>query len=328
MSLPNKLKACYKGAGGKSKNEAALKVQALFNIMTRSFSDLYISESRESEESYLKVLLGILQEKDLVIFDLGYFNKDFFKKAGEKGSYYISRIRRFTAFYCDMQVAQGKPLPIDNIFDSSKDLIDIHLCIGQDKKTRISVRLIAAKLPPNVVNERIRKANKRARGRTLPHKEKTILSWNIVITNAEEDKLPSQLALELYKIRWQIELIFKAWKSYLNFRNIAHGGRHQVECMIYGRLIIIALLTNIYSRLYALILYEKDRELSMLKFFSLLQHRSMVILEYANIGTECILKLASILSTAAMNSLCDKRKRKTTLEIVTYYSNRTLENCG
>lgn len=316
LTLPAKLKAFFRGNGGKSKVESSLKIQTTFNVTTRSFTDIQIHEGIESDDSYLENLLGILKVNDLIIHDLGYFNKDFFREVNNKGAYYVSRIQNRTAFYPSLELRHDRPMPVEKIFDESKGFIDIRICIGQKKKTRLSVRLIAIKLPPDVVNQRLRRANINSRGRTLSKNEKTLLSWNIVITNAEADKLPPEKALELYKIRWQIEIIFKSWKSYLGLRNIAHGGKYQVECLLYGRLIVITLLTAIYSHFYMLLLLKQGRELSILKFISLLKYKSGVILTFICEGLCSSLKLASVLSKIAINSIYEKHKRQTTMEII------------
>jgi hypothetical protein len=74
---------------------------------------------------------------------------------------------------------------------------------------------------------------------------------------------------EAYKVRWQIELIFKAWKSSLRLQKMLHSecaNIHRVETSIYLMLVFFCLIVQqVYLR-YNEQLYElKGAYLSLLK---------------------------------------------------------------
>jgi IS4 transposase len=51
----------------------------------------------------------------------------------------------------------------------------------------------------------------------------------------------------IYRLRWQVELTFRNWKSLLKI-NVLKGTRtERVQCIIYGRLITIIMLAMISS---------------------------------------------------------------------------------
>lgn len=330
LTLPNKLNSVFRGNGGKAKSESSVKVQAEFNITTRSFRRLKVTEGVESDHDYVNSLLETVEENDLIIHDRGYFSLKFFKDIESKKAYYLTRIPSFTAFFPDLERAKDKPLLIDDVLDLKKDTIDTKIFIGTEKKTRTAVRIVAVKLPLKVINERIRKANKNAasRGKTLTKRQKLLLCWNIVITNVPINQLSTQLVLELYRIRWQIEIIFKAWKSHLRLRNIAHGGKAQVECLLYGRLIVITLMTAVYSQFYSLMLLKKHRELSILKFFSLLTLKAKDVIGNVCSSIDNSYALLGVFSKIAEKSLYEKRKRQSTLETILNHEKLVLANCG
>lgn len=320
LVLPDKLEEYYPGCGGTSKSKAALKIQTIINLVTHSIKDIQTRAGKESDKCFAKDIIRILEKGDLVIQDLGYLSGDFLKGVIEQEAYFLSRVPLKVAFFRDLKTSQNYPLPVSEIFKENETRVDTWLYMGHDKKLRVPVRVVAQKLPPEVVNERLRKAYAKKKNRNLTKDQKTLLCWNIVITNAPEEMLPEGAVLELYRIRWQIEIVFKAWKSHLGLKNVAYGGKSQVECMLYGRLITITLLTTIYSCYYALMYKEQKRELSILKFFCRLRDKAKELADHINKGISGALEISSIISKAASKSLSEKRKRKTTLEAILEYN--------
>ena len=77
-------------------------------------------------------------------------------------------------------------------------------------------RLIAWKVPTKVAAERRRKLKlaQKKRGRSAPTKEAlAACDWMFLVTNVPPEKLSAKEAIVLYRARWQIELLFKRWKS-------------------------------------------------------------------------------------------------------------------
>lgn len=90
---------------------------------------------------------------------------------------------------------------------------------------------------------------------------------NAYITNASEEVLPMKTARNYYTLRWQIEIIFKAWKSVYKIDNVKTMKRQRFECMHYGLLMLIILTTSILM-VYKKIMREYyKKELSELKLF-------------------------------------------------------------
>ena len=94
-------------------------------------------------------------------------------------------------------------------------LLERPICLGA--KERVAARLIASRVPEAIVNERRRKARKNAKkkGDTPSQAHLTLLAWNLFITNVPPTIWKTETVLKVYPLRWQIELIFKSWKSYL-----------------------------------------------------------------------------------------------------------------
>jgi Transposase DDE domain len=86
----------------------------------------------------------------------------------------------------------------------------------------VGTRLIASRVPDQVVNERRRKARKNAKkkGYTPSKAHLELLAWNLFISNVPSTIWKTETIVKGYPIRWQIELIFKSWKSYLHLAAI------------------------------------------------------------------------------------------------------------
>jgi len=83
---------------------------------------------------------------------------------------------------------------------------------------RVASRLIAVRMPEAVVNARRSIAHKNAKkkGDTPSQAHLTLMAWNLFITNVPSTIWTTATVPKVYPMRWQIELIFKSWKSSLH----------------------------------------------------------------------------------------------------------------
>jgi Transposase DDE domain. len=72
-------------------------------------------------------------------------------------------------------------------------------------------------MPEEEYARRIRKATKKnaskTKSKTLSKEYKSRAGLNLFITNSADSIITLDNAWKIYKLRWQIELIFKIWKS-------------------------------------------------------------------------------------------------------------------
>ena len=75
-------------------------------------------------------------------------------------------------------------------------------------KERVASRLIASRVPEAIVNERRRKDKKKAKkkGYTPSQAHLTLLAWNLFITNVPHTIWPTDTVVNVYPLRWQIEI--------------------------------------------------------------------------------------------------------------------------
>ena len=128
------------------------------------------------------------------------------------------------------------------------------------------VRLIACLMSEAAVNKRRREANRSAQrtGATISKRKSSLLKFCLFITNIPTTLLHTQAVMAVYRSRWRVELIFKQWKTCLKLHIFKGYNRERFHCLLYGRLIMILLLGEIFP---PLMLYAQSlgRELSGFK---------------------------------------------------------------
>jgi hypothetical protein len=94
------------------------------------------------------------------------------------------------------------------------NLVDVPILLGAAE--RLSCRLIAVRVPEEVANRRRQQARQKARdhGRTPSEEYLELLGWSLFVTNGTAEELTWKAVVVLYRARWQIELLFKLWKSH------------------------------------------------------------------------------------------------------------------
>jgi hypothetical protein len=128
--------------------------------------------------------------------------------------------------------------------------------------------------------------------------------------------LALKIICELYRLRCQVELVSKRWKCHFDIDKVENVGEKYFECLIYGKLIVIALMTAMFSTVFAVMFREQRRLLSMLKFFKNLREKSEILLTSLHNVRGNAIKLYDAFVDVIGRSLDEKRKRKTTQQVL------------
>jgi len=297
-----------------------LKIQGVYSLLSSSFTSIELTKAPGTDSIYCEKLLSLINKGELLITDLGYYYKDFFNNISEKGAYFLTRIRTNTVL-SQVQNGTTKNFSLAQYL-RDRDFIDEEVLIGVTYQKQLNCRFVAVRLPEEVINERRRKAKQKAKiqGKQLNKDELQILAFNIIITNASKEQLLPEAVLSLYRARWQIELVFKACKSYLKLDKIGSCGQHQLECLIYGRLISVVASFLIYNRLYSQFYKKYKKGISFLLFIKLIADKYNDICKNINLKMVSIINIECILYSISKRSLHEKRTKKTSLEILQGYS--------
>jgi Transposase DDE domain len=216
-------------------------------------------------------VVALAQKSALFLFDLGYFKLAAFACIAAAQAYFLSRLNHQTTLL-EAVAGRLRALELARVLQTEpRPLLEKAVFLGA--RERVAVRLIAARMPEAVVNERRRQARKTAkkRGYTPSQAHLTLLAWNLFITNVPGTVWTPATVCKAYPIRWQVELIFKSWKSYLHLATLPTKTATPTLCYLYGRLLLILLTYALCPALRAAVWAQKRRELSVLKLVRHLQ---------------------------------------------------------
>jgi hypothetical protein len=133
-------------------------------------------------------------------------------------------------------------------------------------KAPVAARLIAARVPEDVVNARRRMARKNAqnKGDTPSHAPVTLLAWHLCITHGPEAIWQTATVRKVYPLRWHVELSLKSWKSSRHGASSKTTKDDPTCCDLYGRRLLMLLKYVLCPQIRAALWEKQQREVSVL----------------------------------------------------------------
>lgn len=251
VQLPNQLYKVFFGIKTRVSTTTYSRIQFIYDILNNNFITFSINTYSENDLASASKIEVI--GKDLWLRDRGYFSLDACIKIAKEGGDFILRYKAYTTLYHFQKNANGKPIQLDLIKKLKKNPhLKIKVLVGKDK---VPMYLVVAPAEEQIADERRRKANLKYRygseSKSNSKKNMTpeyyfLCGYTIFLTSITLN-LDFKEIFALYSLRWRIEIIFKTWKSHLNFENIHNVSAHQLHILIYCRFIMNQV---IYSKFY------------------------------------------------------------------------------
>jgi Transposase DDE domain len=309
FELHEDLQEHFKGSGGRS-SKSCVKIDVVYDLLSKQYEKFTLTDQRETDSLLALKIEDVLKENSLLIRDLGYLRIDGLEKVVQKKAFYLSRLK--TNFQIYMDPDSDTPIDLADCFKDDENLIDLPIYITKD---RLQTRLIAYRAPQEVIDKRKRLAHATAKkqGRTLTKKALKMLEYTVFITNVPPEYWVPEVVGTIYAIRWQLELLFKNWKTGLGIHYLKGINPNRVRSLIYARLILVIVINKMY-RLASSLSLAVGKTVSMHKVFAWMRdpERLLKILNGSLGAWEKKFYLDTVLK-----SMCQqKRKRKTTFECV------------
>jgi hypothetical protein len=212
ITLPEESAEEFPGCGGKAHSgKAAVKIQARWDLVTGKLPALWLEPGRHGDGRHPAAEAPVTPGA-LDLRDLGYFHRKWFRTVAAAGAYWISRWQPGTA----VSDAAGRPLELLEYVrrPAGDGPLDVPILLGSTEP--LACRLIALRVPQEVAARRRQKAYERAQKQGCVPSTETLAwcDWTLLVANCPVDLLSWKEVVILYRIRWQIELMFKLWKSH------------------------------------------------------------------------------------------------------------------
>lgn len=321
FQVPEHLKDLYPGSGGKT-SKACLKIQFEYDLKTGEVMELSVGSFTNSDLNNSYQTAENIEDSDLLIRDLGYISLEFLETIESKLAYYLNRIRSNVNIYQKDTNGRFVPLNLEKIERKMRRLkiqtMGFEVYLGEEKK--VKSRVIIEILPKDVIEEKLRKAKRAAQreGRELGKDTISRIGLNIFVTNLSEEDLPNEMVRSLYRLRWQVELVFKVWKSLAKIDQTKKDvKRERLECHLYGKLIWVFLGWGIFWKLTEII-KDKIRWLSFYKMMKNLRTLSQRLITQSGNISRNIRMLIKMFIEEVMKKcrLEEKNKSLSSIEII------------
>ncbi len=261
------------GGGEKSRNsKAGVSIQYEFDLKSNKIADVHLSAATQKDTKYAQEKLTNLQKRDLIIRDLGYYSSALFEYYLANEIFFISRLHASVKVFLtkDKKSELNFKKLLTQMRISGETSKELEVYIGEKK---LKVRLLITLCPEEVAENRIKdKNNKNKRnGRKTSEESKIRAHFNLIITNIPKGICSLETVLLLYRVRWQIELNFKVWKSIMNLEEFRKVKKERMLTMLYTKLLWIFINWNLISQFRNKYYQETKKLLSIYKSFNTLK---------------------------------------------------------
>ncbi|WP_028777279.1 IS4 family transposase [Shimazuella kribbensis] len=333
FQVPDSLAEHYPGAGGCS-HTAGVKIQLEYDLHSGQFLNLDVGAGKKNDKTFGTSCLSTLRTGDLCIRDLGYFSLEDLDQMDQRGAFYISRLKLNNriyqknpepAYFQDgtlKKQTEYLPLDLEEIMNrmQPEETVEIQdTYIGRDKK--LPARVILYRLTETQVQKRRKDQayKEKKKGVKYSEKSKRLTGINVYITNIAWEIVPKECVHDLYSLRWQIEIVFKTWKSFFQMDRCKGVKKERLECHLYGQLIAILLCSSTLFRMREILLRKKQQELSEYKAFYMIQtyfplFHQAIQQENTQAYTQILLRLFHLLGKNGRKS--HRYKKKTVFDIL------------
>ena len=240
IQLPGALAEVWQGNGGyhvPKNGSAALKVQLRWEWLTGQLEGPFLQNGRAADRSS-PTQVATMPAGALKLADLGYFSLDTLQAISAQQAYWLTRVMAGTQVY----EAAGAPLELCAWLEHQTGLT-VECPIQLGKIHRLPARLLAVRMPAAVVARRRRQLKEAARRRQQPVSPErwALAHWTLLVTNVPPEKLSLPEALIVARVRWQIELLFKLWKSQGHVDTSPSGKPWRILCEVYAKLLAMVI---------------------------------------------------------------------------------------
>lgn len=196
---------------------AAVELHVDLDLMTETMNHVVLSPDSSSERQFLPEVEQL--EGALLLADRGYFSRAYWQALDRASGYFIVRAGKGI-----------NPLIVRAVDEQGRDikrfanrrLKDVTLKLSRFTHIDMQVRFGTGKRAFDC--------------RLVVHPNLTKSAPRYLVTNLASETFTPEHVSDGYRLRWQIELLFKEWKSYANLQAFDTSNPHIAEGLIWAAL--------------------------------------------------------------------------------------------
>ena len=280
ISLPPALAQTWPGCGKPGTRSAAgIKLHTGLELTTGTLLGPALSAARTHDRAGPDQNRQ-LPQRALRICDLGYADLGRLAELAEQQVYYLSRIVVGTKVRAKTKPSQVAPYwqPLGEWLEQHPApdgviVIDQAVELGQTQK--LPARLVAWPVTDKVRERRQAqfKQVERKRQRAISDEQRRLSEWSVYITNLPVELVSPQELSVLYRMRWQIERVFKLWKSEgAQLEEWRSKKPQAILCELYAKLIGV-----VVSHWTSLLVWQDEEGLSLGKLSRVVREHAAAI---------------------------------------------------
>jgi hypothetical protein len=232
--LPDALAFLWKGTGG-SGSTSSVKLGVRWDVRSGQLQGPLLQDGK-SHETHNVVDTLPLPVGGVWVADAGYYSLLSLRQLTQLGIFFVIRPRGNLA----VATLAGQRLPLATYLrQQTGRVIDLSVRLGSIPDLWLPARLLALPVAPEVAEQRRAHLLEKAKnqGHTPSAEALALAYWNLMVTNLPATVLTAQEVLLLYRARWQIELLFKLWKSHGHVDEWSSTNPHHILCEFYAKLL-------------------------------------------------------------------------------------------
>lgn len=268
FALCSTYQGSYPSFNNFSKKKGVMNVQYEYDLISGKWNSLELTSIKDNDQKNSKTTVDQLEKQDLYIRDLGYISASYLRGVQKAEAFFLNRMPPQASMYN----SEGKNLnwtAIDKDF-KEKELTHLDIEGAVYQMHRIKCRVVV--IPVNKAEARVRlkkaKQTAKSQGVGLTKNHRIRCRYKVFITNVSKELISVEQIKQTYRLRWQIELVFKTWKSFFSINKVKRVKKERLECQLLAKLLWIIINWDLFriSNQYVKNISPK-KGISILKFF-------------------------------------------------------------
>jgi Transposase DDE domain len=315
FDCPDSLKDVFPGCGGDA-SAANLKVLTRYDLIGGCLQPMALLPGKRSDQGLAVFAAESLRANELQLQDKGFFCARAFEVARQNKAFLLGPIPNSVTLWQAGADGSLEALDLAAVLAATtqNQVQYTEVFTGKGAHRTGPLRIVAFRLSPKSSERRraaLREACRR-QGRTPKARALQLADWQILVTNAPEEKLPAGVISYLYRARWQVELIFRSLKTLLRLDQTRSENPNRVQCEIWARLTLGIVLFVLHAHANAQSWSQKQSEVSFEKLFSIAQHWGLTLARALIRGSEFLLQeLRSMWRQLMVNAIKGRQKSRT-----------------